>query len=59
MKPNRKQLKKKERSCPMCKPHKTQGSNRWKAKQRAQDEEDKRQIEEILIGQNHNQLTEK
>jgi len=52
MKPNRKQLKKKA----MCKPHKTQGSNRWKAKQRAQDDEDKRQIEEILIGQNHNQL---
>lgn len=29
----RKQYKKKLRSCPMCKPHKTQGSNRWKNKE--------------------------
>lgn len=29
----RKRLKKKRRSCPLCKPHKTNGSNRWKPKE--------------------------
>ena len=28
----RKHLKKKKRSCPLCKPHKTRGSSRWKIK---------------------------
>lgn len=28
----RKMYKKKKRSCPSCKPHKTQGSVRWKSK---------------------------
>ena len=26
--------KKKKRSCPLCKPHKTGGENRWKPKER-------------------------
>jgi len=26
----RKRLKKKKRSCPLCKPHKMEGANRWK-----------------------------
>jgi len=30
----RKQYKKKKRSCPLCKPHKMNGENRWKAKDR-------------------------
>lgn len=30
----RKQYKKKLKSCSMCKPHKTNGANRWKAKER-------------------------
>ena len=25
-------MKRKRRSCPMCKPHKTGGGNRWKAR---------------------------
>lgn len=29
----RKRLKKKRRSCAMCKPHKTRGENRWKPKE--------------------------
>jgi len=29
----RKKLKKKKRSCPLCKPHKMGGANRWKAKE--------------------------
>ncbi|MCK9428687.1 MAG: hypothetical protein M0R17_01580 [Candidatus Omnitrophica bacterium] len=29
----RKQLKNKRRSCPLCKPHKTGHSNRWKPKE--------------------------
>jgi len=29
----RKRLKKKKRSCPLCKPHKMGGVNRWKAKE--------------------------
>jgi len=29
----RKALKKKARSCAMCKPHKTRGANRWKPKE--------------------------
>lgn len=29
----RKRLKKKKRSCPLCKPHKTGGTNRWKVKE--------------------------
>lgn len=29
----RKRFKKKLRSCPMCKPHKTGGSNRWNPKE--------------------------
>ncbi len=29
----RKRLKNKRRSCPLCKPHKTKGANRWKAKE--------------------------
>jgi hypothetical protein len=28
----RKRLKRKRHSCALCKPHKTGGSNRWKAK---------------------------
>lgn len=31
----RKRLKKKARSCPLCKPHKMRGSNRWKIKELA------------------------
>ena len=29
----RKMLKKKKRSCPLCKPHKMGGVNRWKTKE--------------------------
>ena len=32
MKANRKNYKKKLRSCPLCKPHKTNGDIRWNAK---------------------------
>jgi len=35
----RKRLKKKRRSCAMCKPHKMQWENRWKPKDRARLEE--------------------
>ena len=31
----RKRLKKKLRSCPLCKPHKTKGACRWKPKEEA------------------------
>lgn len=30
----RKRLKKKKRSCPLCKPYKMRGENRWKPKER-------------------------
>lgn len=30
---NRKRMKKKKRSCPLCKPHKMGGDNRWKPKE--------------------------
>ena len=29
----RKRLKKKKKSCPLCKPHKMCGDNRWKTKE--------------------------
>jgi len=32
----RKRLKKKKRSCALCKPHKMRGANRWKAKEFAE-----------------------
>jgi hypothetical protein len=32
---NRKRLKRKKRSCALCKPHKTGGGLRWKAKDAA------------------------
>lgn len=35
----RKRLKKKKRSCPLCKPHKMGGTNRWKAKELSQIQE--------------------
>lgn len=35
----RKRLKKKKRSCPLCKPHKTGGANRWKTKDFAEIKE--------------------
>ena len=38
----RKRIKKKKRSCPLCKPHKTGGSNRWKAKELDRLERDER-----------------
>lgn len=47
MKPNRKQLKKKDRSCPICKPHKTRGSNRWTNKQKGIDKAHKDEIDSI------------
>ena len=31
----RKRLKKKKRSCALCKPHKMRGCNRWKPKEEA------------------------
>jgi len=31
----RKRYKKKLRSCPLCKPHKTRGAKRWKVKDEA------------------------
>lgn len=44
----RKQLKKKQRSCAMCKPHKMRGANRWKVKDHdrlLRDERDCREAE--------------
>lgn len=35
----RKRLKKKKRSCPLCKPHKMERANRWKTKELAQIQE--------------------
>lgn len=35
----RKRLKKKKRSCAMCKPHKMKWANRWKKKEMVQLEE--------------------
>jgi hypothetical protein len=40
----RKQLKNKRRSCPLCKPHKTGHSNRWKPK----EHEDRKLIEKVI-----------
>jgi hypothetical protein len=42
----RKRLKKKLRSCPMCKPHKTQGANRWKTKELDRLERAEREMKE-------------
>lgn len=40
----RKRLKKKKRSCPLCKPHKMKWTNRWKTKEfaRIRDFEEKK-----------------
>jgi len=35
----RKRLKKKKKSCPLCKPHKMKGTNRWKPKEFAKIKE--------------------
>jgi hypothetical protein len=40
----RKRMKKKLRSCPLCKPHKTGGENRWSAKERDRLERAERQM---------------
>lgn len=40
----RKRIKKKKRSCPLCKPHKTGGANRWKAKELDRLERDERDM---------------
>lgn len=40
----RKRTKLKKRSCPMCKPHKMKGENRWKLKDRDRLERDEKAI---------------
>lgn len=42
----RKRLKKKLRSCPMCKPHKTRGANRWNVKELDRLERAERQMKD-------------
>jgi len=42
----RKRLKKKKRSCPLCKPHKMRGENRWSPKERDRLERAERQMKE-------------
>lgn len=42
----RKQLKKKKRSCPLCKPHKTGGANRWTNKVKGKMKQMEREIRE-------------
>ena len=49
----RKRLKKKKRSCPLCKPHKTGGSNRWKAKDEARLKCDERDIRSLMANNWH------
>lgn len=44
----RKQYKKKKKSCAMCKPHKMGWDNRWKHKEKIQQEVDE---EEMLLAQ--------
>ncbi|MGO9104878.1 MAG: hypothetical protein ACLQDH_02040 [Dissulfurispiraceae bacterium] len=41
---NRKRLKKKKRSCPLCKPNKTGGALRWKDKEFGQMKADNNEI---------------
>lgn len=40
----RKRLKKKKRSCPLCKPYKTGGENRWSIKERDRLERAEREV---------------
>ena len=40
----RKRYKKKDKSCPLCKPHKMGWENRWKVKELAKLEEDEEEI---------------
>ena len=44
----RKQYKKKLRSCPLCKPHKTMGSNRWKNKEQVLYKEHNKEIKKYV-----------
>ncbi len=45
---NRKRLKKKKRSCPICKPNKTDGALRWKDKEFDKMMADNKEIVEAL-----------
>lgn len=45
----RKRMKKKLRSCPLCKPHKTGGSCRWKPKEFELLKQDEKEIREALL----------
>lgn len=40
--------KRKKRSCPMCKPHKTGGADKQKPKVRNKTNEDEKEIEEAM-----------
>ena len=44
----RKRLKKKDRSCSLCKPHKTGWSNRWKPKEEQNLKEYEKEKQDIL-----------
>jgi hypothetical protein len=43
----RKRLKLKRRSCPMCKPHKMRGENRWKEREREHLTRAEREIKNV------------
>ena len=43
----RKRIKKKKRSCPLCKPHKTGGANRWNVKEHDRLERAERQMKDV------------
>lgn len=45
----RKQYKKKKRSCPICKPHKTGATNRWKNKERAKMKSAEREMKQATL----------
>jgi len=47
----RKQYKKKERSCPICKPNKVGWENRWNRKDRDIIEDSEKQIQKALRGE--------
>jgi len=44
----RKRLKKKLRSCPMCKPHKTHGATRWNVKEFDRLKRDEKECREAV-----------
>jgi len=44
----RKRLKRKKRSCPLCKPNKMHGANRWKTKEFDKLQRAEKEIQEVV-----------